>query len=42
MVNYILKNNHLLDIWVFAIIILLLVSIFKSYRIWTWIKEGKM
>jgi hypothetical protein len=29
-------------IWVFAIIILFLISTFGSYRIWTWIKEGKM
>lgn len=28
--------------WIFMMLVLLLVSIFGSYRIWTWIKEGKM
>lgn len=29
-----------LGIWVFAMILLFLVSIIGSFRIWTWIKEG--
>ncbi|WPK11150.1 hypothetical protein R6U77_14825 [Lysinibacillus louembei] len=31
-----------LTIWVIALFALLFVSLFGSYRIWTWIKEGKM
>jgi hypothetical protein len=31
-----------LGIWVLTLLVLLLVSIFGSYRIWTWIKDGKM
>ncbi|MDG5785959.1 hypothetical protein QA612_00545 [Evansella sp. AB-P1] len=37
-----LKEISRLGIWVFVMIILFLVSIFGSYRIWTWIKEGKI
>ena len=37
-----LQEISRLDISVFAMIILFLVSIFGSYRIWTWIKEGEM
>jgi len=37
-----LQEISRLDIWVFAMIILFLVSIFGSYRIWTWIKEGRI
>lgn len=37
-----LQNTSQLGIWVFAIIILFLVSVFGSYRIWSWIKEGKI
>lgn len=31
-----------LSIWVITLILLLFVAILGSYRIWTWIKEGKM
>ncbi|AWE07929.1 hypothetical protein DCE79_11260 [Lysinibacillus sp. 2017] len=37
-----LQEINRLGIWVFAMIILFLVSIFNSFRIWTWIREGKM
>ncbi|HWI49005.1 MAG TPA: hypothetical protein VNU45_12355, partial [Rummeliibacillus sp.] len=37
-----LQEINRLGIWVFAVIILFLISIFGSYRIWSWIKEGKM
>ncbi len=37
-----LREISRMDIWVFAMIILFLVSIFGSYRIWTWIKEGRI
>ncbi len=37
-----LKQINQLEIWVFAMVALLLVSIFGTYRIWTWIKEGKL
>ncbi|MGR3763025.1 hypothetical protein [Rossellomorea sp. NS-SX7] len=37
-----LQEIHRLGIWVLAMILLFAVSIFGSYRIWTWIKEGKM
>ena len=31
-----------LSIYVIFMILLLLVSVLGSYRIWTWIKEGRM
>ncbi|MCM3768771.1 hypothetical protein [Neobacillus niacini] len=37
-----LQEKNLLSIWIFAMVVLLLISIFGSYRIWSWIKEGKM
>jgi len=37
-----LEEINSLSIWLFMILMLLFVSIFGSYRIWTWIKEGKM
>jgi hypothetical protein len=37
-----LREINRLGIWVVAIIILFLICIFGSYRIWSWIKEGKM
>jgi len=37
-----LQEINRLGIWLFAVIILFLISIFGSYRIWSWIKEGKM
>lgn len=37
-----LRSINQLEIWVFAMILLFLVSIYGSFRIWTWIKEGKI
>lgn len=37
-----LEEINRLSIWVVMLLLLLLVSIFGSYRIWTWIKEGKI
>lgn len=37
-----LQKINELGIWVFSMGILFLVSILGSYRIWSWIKEGKM
>lgn len=37
-----LQEINRLSIWILALMMLLLVSILGSYRIWTWIKEGKM
>ncbi|KAB2335591.1 hypothetical protein [Bacillus mesophilum] len=31
-----------LSIWVIILLLLFFVSIYGSYRIWSWIKEGKM
>jgi hypothetical protein len=37
-----LKEINRFPIWVIAMLALLLVSIFGSFRIWRWIKEGKL
>ena len=37
-----LQEINRLGIWVFMMVILFLASVFDSYRIWKWIKEGKM
>lgn len=37
-----LQEISRLGIWVFAMLLLLLVSLMGSFRNWTWIKEGKM
>ena len=37
-----LKEINRLTIWVIEMLALLLVSIFGSFRIWKWIKEGKL
>ncbi|WP_400164041.1 hypothetical protein ACAF76_013250 [Brevibacillus sp. TJ4] len=37
-----LRELNRLFIWVLTSFSLLLVSLFGSYRIWSWIKEGKM
>jgi amino acid transporter len=37
-----LQEVNRLSIWVLAMLILLFVSIMGSYRIRTWVKEGKM
>ncbi|MCZ8542312.1 hypothetical protein [Psychrobacillus psychrodurans] len=37
-----LQEISRLNTWVFAMIILFLISIFGSYRIWGWIKEGRI
>ncbi|WP_066070795.1 hypothetical protein [Neobacillus soli] len=37
-----LQEINRLSIWIFAMVVLLLISIFGSYQIWTWIKKGKM
>ncbi|MFD1030170.1 hypothetical protein [Metaplanococcus flavidus] len=37
-----LQEINLFGIWVFAMMILLLVAILGSFRIWSWIREGKM
>ena len=37
-----LQEINRLSIYVIFIILLFFVSVFGSYRIWTWIKNGKM
>ena len=37
-----LQEINRLSIWVVTLLLLLFVSLLSSYRIWTWIKEGKM
>lgn len=37
-----LQEINRLSLWVLTMIILFLVSVFGSYRIWTWIKEGEI
>jgi lysylphosphatidylglycerol synthetase-like protein (DUF2156 family) len=37
-----LEEINRLSIWVIVMLVLLAVSIFGSYRIWAWIKEGKL
>jgi O-antigen/teichoic acid export membrane protein len=37
-----LEEINRLSIWVIVMVVLLAVSIFGSYKIWAWIKEGKM
>lgn len=45
---FLLRNAKELDeikslgLWLFMLIMLLMVSLFCSYRIYTWIKQGKM
>ncbi|MEH7386420.1 hypothetical protein V7147_13585 [Bacillus sp. JJ1521] len=34
--------GNLLGLWVFIMLVIFLVSLIGSYRIWTWIKEGKL
>ncbi|RFB14933.1 hypothetical protein DZB84_14995 [Bacillus sp. HNG] len=38
----VLDHGNLLGLWVFILLGLFLVSLIGSYRIWTWIKEGKL
>lgn len=40
--SYELEEINSLSIWVILMLVLLIVSIFGSYRIWTWIKEGEI
>ncbi|MDF1506646.1 hypothetical protein PZE06_00475 [Robertmurraya sp. DFI.2.37] len=37
-----LDEFNQLSIWVIILLSLLFISIYGSYRIWTWMKEGKM
>jgi len=37
-----LREINLLNRWVVTMIMLFFASVFGSYRIWTWIREGKM
>lgn len=37
-----LQEISRLSIWVLAMMALIFISMLNSYRIWTWIKEGKM
>lgn len=37
-----LKEINGLSIWLVALVSLLIISIFGSFRIWNWIKEGKL
>lgn len=37
-----LQEINRLSIYVLFMILLFIVSVFGSYRIWTWIKEGKI
>ncbi|MEH7225373.1 hypothetical protein V7112_16315 [Bacillus sp. JJ1566] len=38
----VLDRGNLLGLWVFIMLVLFLVSLIGSYRIWTWMKEGKL
>ncbi|MEC0270765.1 hypothetical protein [Paenibacillus anseongense] len=37
-----LKDVNRLGIWLFNLVILLLAVLFGSYRIWSWVKRGKL
>ncbi|MEW4283071.1 hypothetical protein [Priestia koreensis] len=37
-----LYSENRLEIWVFFSMLLLAVSIFGSYRIWKWMRDGKL
>lgn len=37
-----LKYINRLGIWLVILILLLVTSLFGSYRIWTWIRQGKL
>ncbi|MDU0206284.1 hypothetical protein ACYEXS_36250 [Paenibacillus sp. MAH-36] len=37
-----LKDVNRLEIWLFNLVILLLAALFGSYRIWSWVKRGKL
>jgi len=37
-----LREISKLSIWILAIVMLFFVSVFGSYRIWMWIRDGKM
>ena len=37
-----LAEINSLSIWVLRLLLLLFVTLIGSFRIWTWIKEGKM
>lgn len=37
-----LRDINRLGIWLIMLALLLFVSLFGSYRIWSWIKQGKM
>jgi lysylphosphatidylglycerol synthetase-like protein (DUF2156 family) len=37
-----LRDINRLGTWVFMLFLVLLVALFGSYRIWSWIKQGKM
>ncbi|MCR8630215.1 hypothetical protein [Paenibacillus radicis (ex Xue et al. 2023)] len=37
-----LNKINRLGIWLIALLLLLFIALFCSYRIWTWIKQGKL
>jgi len=37
-----LNDINRLGIWLVTLILLLLIALFGSYRIWSWIKQGKL
>lgn len=37
-----LNNINRLGIWLVTLILLLLITLFGSYRIWSWIQQGKL
>jgi len=37
-----LRDINRLGIWVFMLLLILFAALFGSFRIWTWIKQGKI
>lgn len=37
-----LNDINRLVMWIITLILLLFIALFGSYRIWTWIKQGKL
>jgi hypothetical protein len=37
-----IREINRLNIWIFFLILLLFIALFGTYRIWVWIKQGKL
>jgi hypothetical protein len=37
-----LREINRLSIWIFVLILLFFIALFGTYRIWVWIKQGKL